>query len=311
MGSLKQVSDVDLKLLRIFCEIVEQKSFAAAQVRLNLSQSALSEYLKSLEIRLNMRLCNRGPGGFKLLKEGEEVYLAARQLFEAIDVFKTSLAVIDDGLSGEIQFVIQDEILNNPACRLTEAFTRFTNDVGRRVRLNVEMIQGFRLVAHVAEGHAQLGIGLNYLSIRSVQFIPLFNEVRTLYCAKGHPLFEKPDRMITEDMIRQFPYASRGNLVPRNFSALEQLGDGSDVAHGAEAHALLILSQRDIGILPDHFAQPYVDRGLLRTIRPDLTRTTQDLGILIKKPQAALKALDHLIVCLLEAHGRTVADVKH
>lgn len=306
--SLKQVNDVDLKLLRIFCEIVDQKSFAAAQVRLNLSQSALSEYLKTLEIRLNMRLCNRGPGGFKLLKEGEEVYLAARQLFEAIETFKSNLLVIDEGLSGEVQIVVQDEIINNPSCRLTEALTRFTSEVGRRVRLNVEMIQGFRLVSHVAEGHAHIGVGLNYLSLRSVRFIPLFNESRTLYCAKGHPLFDTPDKSITEEMIRSFPYASRGNLVPRNFNALEQLGQASDVAHGAQAHALLILSQRDIGVLPDHFAQPYVERGLLRTIRPDITRSTQDLGILIKTSQSQMKAVDRLIDCLLETHGRPATD---
>ena len=44
--------DIDLKLLRSFCCIVEEGSFTSAQAALNLSQSALSEYLKSLEIRL-------------------------------------------------------------------------------------------------------------------------------------------------------------------------------------------------------------------------------------------------------------------
>ena len=37
----------------------------------------MSEHLKTLEIRLGFVLCKRGPGGFKLLPEGERVYKAA------------------------------------------------------------------------------------------------------------------------------------------------------------------------------------------------------------------------------------------
>ena len=60
MSGPSQIYDVDLKLLRCFCAIVEEGSFTAAQATLNLSQSVLSEHLKSLEIRLGTRLCQRG-----------------------------------------------------------------------------------------------------------------------------------------------------------------------------------------------------------------------------------------------------------
>ena len=55
MPKLKQLSDVDLKLLRVFVQIVDCGSFTAAQAHLNISQSVLSERLKSLAIRLGMR----------------------------------------------------------------------------------------------------------------------------------------------------------------------------------------------------------------------------------------------------------------
>ncbi|MBV8839057.1 MAG: LysR family transcriptional regulator, partial [Alphaproteobacteria bacterium] len=88
MSGPSQIYDVDLKLLRCFCAIVEEGSFTAAQATLNLSQSVLSEHLKSLEIRLGMRLCQRGPKGFKLYREGEVVYQAAKELFASIEIFK-------------------------------------------------------------------------------------------------------------------------------------------------------------------------------------------------------------------------------
>lgn len=304
MASLKQLSDVDLKLLRIFCEVVQQGSFASAQVRLNLSQSAMSEYLKTLELRLGMRLCNRGPGGFKLLKEGEEVYHAARRLFEAVDNFKSEVQIIDQGLSGELLLLIQDEIINNPSCRVQQAIEDFTAEAGRRVRLNVEVVQGFHLVGHVAEGRAHLGIGLQHVKVKKLLFEPLFQEKMSLYCASNHPLFDLPDEALTDDRIEQYPYSSRGHLVPKDFSTLEQATNGADIAHGAQAHALLVLSGRDLGLLPDHFAAPFVERGRLRAIRPGTIGLQQDLGVLVLREKAKNKVVTRLLAHLLRAHGR-------
>ena len=101
MSGPSQIYDVDLKLLRCFCAIVEEGSFTAAQATLNLSQSVLSEHLKSLEIRLGTRLCQRGPKGFKLYREGEVVYQAAKDLFASIELFKQRASTINETSFGE------------------------------------------------------------------------------------------------------------------------------------------------------------------------------------------------------------------
>src|SRR5438034_1710130 len=102
MAKLRQVSDLDIKLLRSFSEIVDRGGFAAAQSSLNISQSVMSEHVKTLEIRLGFTLCKRGPGGFKLLPEGEAVYKAAKELFGAIDGFKAEISEISEEISGEL-----------------------------------------------------------------------------------------------------------------------------------------------------------------------------------------------------------------
>ena len=57
-----QLADIDLKLLRVFCTIVEAGGFTPAQTRLNLSQSRISSLITNLEARLGMRLCQREIG---------------------------------------------------------------------------------------------------------------------------------------------------------------------------------------------------------------------------------------------------------
>ena len=73
--SLGQVSDFDIRLLRIFKTIVECGSFSAAESTLGLSRSAISLHMGDLEKRLGMRLCQRGRAGFALTDDkGRKVY---------------------------------------------------------------------------------------------------------------------------------------------------------------------------------------------------------------------------------------------
>ena len=81
---MRRLSDVDLRLLRIFSTIVDCNGFRNAQIALNMAQSTLSKHLTTLDARLGSRLCERGRGGFRLTLEGEETYRAAQDLMRAV-----------------------------------------------------------------------------------------------------------------------------------------------------------------------------------------------------------------------------------
>ena len=49
---MRHLSDIDLRLIRIFCTIVESNGFAGAQIALNMGQSTLSTHLAALEAKL-------------------------------------------------------------------------------------------------------------------------------------------------------------------------------------------------------------------------------------------------------------------
>ena len=74
---MRQLLDIDLRLIRIFRVIVEAKGLAGAQLVLNLSQSRISTSLAELEARLGARLCRRGRSGFALTEAGRAVYDAS------------------------------------------------------------------------------------------------------------------------------------------------------------------------------------------------------------------------------------------
>ena len=68
---LGNVTDSDLRLLRVFRAVVACGGFAAAELELNINRSTISRHIKDLETRLGVTLCRRGRGGFALTPEGE------------------------------------------------------------------------------------------------------------------------------------------------------------------------------------------------------------------------------------------------
>lgn len=86
------VFDVDLKMIRIFCAIVDSGGFTAAHCSLNISMPRLSTTISDLEARLGVRLCDRGRNGFRLTSEGSAIYEAAQVLLRDLDKFRERIA---------------------------------------------------------------------------------------------------------------------------------------------------------------------------------------------------------------------------
>ena len=295
MAGPSQIYDVDLKLLRCFCAIVEGGGFNAAQARLNFSQSVLSEHLKSLEVRLGVRLCQRGPKGFKLYRDGEIVYQAARELFASIAVFRQRISTIHGDEYGELSVGIQDGIIDNPQSRIAEALELFS-DRHPNVRLKIEMMLGFQMISRVVDGSVHVGIGLGDDSFKQLSFERLFNETQKLCCGRTHPLFDLPVRSITPEQI-EAATSSQGYLErPHHFSR------GMDVGHGAHARLALILSGRSVGYVVEHVARPYIEAGCLRLLRPDAVGRTKPVTAVTRPSASEHKLARHFVDSLIATH---------
>ena len=60
---LGQLSDADMRLLRVFKSVVDCGGMAAAELELNIGISTISKHVKDLETRLGLTLCHRGRSG--------------------------------------------------------------------------------------------------------------------------------------------------------------------------------------------------------------------------------------------------------
>jgi biotin operon repressor len=118
---LAQVSDFDIRLLKLFRSVAECGGFSAAESVLGIGRSAISQQMSDLEQRLGLRLCQRGRAGFALTEEGREVYQSTQQLLAALESFRTEVNGLHQHLRGELNIGLTDNLVTVPPMRRASA----------------------------------------------------------------------------------------------------------------------------------------------------------------------------------------------
>jgi DNA-binding transcriptional LysR family regulator len=286
---MKQLQDVDLKLLRVFMAIVKCGGFSAAQATLNMSQSSISEQMTNLETRLGMTLCERGRGGFRLTEHGSATYEATRQLLLAVDNFCTETSALKQRISGKLYLGIIDNTISDADSPLTRALRRFVSR-GHDVHLEVYIGMPAELEERVLDGRLHIAIGHFPLPVAGLDYSQLYQEPDGLFCSRHSQLFaandEQPELF---EHIAASHIVARGYLQQRDLQQL-QAHKAAATVDNIEAQAMLILSGAYIGFLPSHYASRWVVSGDMRQIAPQRFRSDWPFTAITRKsvPQSAV-----------------------
>lgn len=299
---LGQVSDTDIRLLRVFRAVVECGGMAAAELELNIGTSTISRHVKDLETRLGLTLCRRGRGGFALTPEGERLHQETRRLLAATDAFRASVDDIHQRIAGEFHLAVFDKTASNPAARIAPALALFRErapDVA--LNLHVATINGIE--RGVIGGDYHYGIIPEHRRSDSLAYDALFGETMLLYCGADHPLFGVDTRRMGWAQLRQHDFAGLGYHSPNmEISHRERLRRDA-TGFDQESVATLILSGRFLGFLPDHYARGFVADGLMKALRPTLFRYDCRFAGIARRSPAPSRVTQIFGECLASAHA--------
>lgn len=299
---LGRVSDVDIRLLRVFRSVAACGGVSAAELELNIGRSTISRHLTDLELRLGVKLCDRGPAGFALTSEGERVLDASSRLMSAIESFRSDIDEVHRRLTGHLSMALFDKMVTNPEAKLPQAIEQF-DEIAPKVTIEIHAVPVNDIESGVLTGHFHLAIIPTHRQSNSLQYYPLYSEQMYLYCGQGHPLFGRDDDQISRRQIRQCKYAGIGFHSPNMmFSHQFKLKRSADI-YDEEAVAALILSGRYIGFLPDHYAESFVERGAMRRLRPDAYRYQSDHAAIVRHSPKPSRLVMEFLNCLRRAHG--------
>ncbi|WP_068115950.1 LysR family transcriptional regulator [Tropicimonas marinistellae] len=287
---MKRVSDVDLRLLRIFVVVAEAKGFAAAETYLNISTSTISVHISNLESRLGIRLCERGRGGFKLTDRGRIVYEETKGLLKTLDDFAGTLTSAKSILAGRLSIGMVDALVGHPDFPISDALREF-NRTENEVELELIVSTRQELEHFVIEGRLHAALGPFIRNISGLKFTPLLREPIRLYCGIGHPLYQAPRKVIAKADLSSFRTVLRQYNSEFDRSRLGVVQEEATV-NKMEGMLVLLLSGGYIGYLPEHYAQPWVDAGELFEINAGDTAYVSEHALITKAGGQAAPALE-------------------
>lgn len=246
-----RLSDADLRSLRVFCAVVRNKGFSSAEAELQISLSAISRDITSLETRMGIRLCTRGRTGFALTGEGEKFHDAAQALLLATDGFRARVNEIHTEVVGELNIGMVDMLWSDPSRRVTAALSAFARSQSR-VHLNLSILSPNEIERRVNDATLDIGIVISRRKLSTLIYERLFVERNYVYCARGHALFDRQPDSYTLAELRSHAFAGRANS--RMLPFYKHLSH-SATCNSADLVAMLVLSGAYIGLLPQHFVE--------------------------------------------------------
>ena len=297
---LGQISDVDLRLIRIFRAVADCGGIAAAELKLNIDISTISRHIKDLEARLGLVLCRRGRSGFSLTPDGERVYTAATHLMSAVDAFRTEVANTSRTLDGELSLALFEKTATHPAAVIPAALAAFQR-AAPAVTLKLHIADITSIEQGVMDGQFQLGVIPEHRRSEQLRYHNLFDETMLLYAGRGHAWFDDPHsrrhwRDLAGERLAGLDYHSPNMEITRTH-ALRCSACASD----QEGVAHLVLSGLFLGFLPDHYAAQFVSTGLMRAIHPTGLRYECHYSVIQRRSPPPLRVAQVFYDCLLAA----------
>lgn len=263
---MRHLSDIDLRLIRIFCTLADCNGFPAAQIALNMAQSTLSTHIATLEAKLGSRLCERGRGGFRLTPAGEDTYAAAQELFRNLERFEATMDRVHGRQTARLRIGLVDAMTTFAALDLPGTLGRFAAR-HPEVLVELETDTPAGLQKSLLAGSRDVVIGPSFQPMPGLDYAELASEQHHLYCARRHPWFDRPDAGIGQADFLRAAFSVRSYM---HFDDTYRLGRVTARAKvgSMEAQEILILSGAFVGFLPDHRGAVWQRDGQMRPVKP-------------------------------------------
>ncbi len=262
---MRRLSDIDLRLIRIFCTIVDCDGFRGAQIALNMAQSTLSTHLAALEAKLGSRLCERGRGGFRVTPTGRDTYAAAQELLRNLERFEATMDRVHSRQTAKLRIGVIDCVTTFEALDLPGAVARFS---ARRpealIELETDTPAG--LQNSLLKGTRDIVVGGSLPPVPGLFYRELAAETHHLYCGRDHPWFDRPDRDLSHADFLRTAFSVRSYM---HFDDTYRLGrvTARATVGNMEAQEILILSGAYVGFLPEHRGALWQGLGRMRAVK--------------------------------------------
>lgn len=186
-----------IETLKVFCDLVDLQSFSLAAERNFITQSAVSQQIRSLEEKFKRKLLERvrGRRDVKLTPAGEVFYREAKNVLSAYDQLHESLRGLVGKIGGTVKVACTYSVgLHEMPAKVGEFMSKFPS-----ARIDLEYSRTTRVVRDVLNGTVELGILAFPDSRRGLTIRQMPTDRMVLVCPPDHK-FASKTQVRTKDL---------------------------------------------------------------------------------------------------------------
>ena len=175
---------MQIESLKVFCDLAETESFTKAAQINQVTQSAVSQQISSLERQFKSLLIERSKKKFRLTREGQVLYEYSKQIIQTFEALHSRLQEIKDIISGTIRVAT---IYSIGLHDLPPYMKRFLKTYPT-VHVHVEYRRANQVYEDVLGNVVDLGLVAFPSKDARLEVILLRRDIMVLICHPQHPL---------------------------------------------------------------------------------------------------------------------------
>jgi len=175
---------MQIESLKVFCDLAETESFTKAAQINEVTQSAVSQQISSLERTFKSLLIERSKKKFRLTREGQVLYDYSKQIIQTYDALHSKLQEIKDIISGTIRVAT---IYSIGLHDLPPYIKRYLKDYPT-VHVHVEYRRANQVYEDIISNVVDIGLVAYPIKDGKLEVIALRKDPLVLICHPLHPL---------------------------------------------------------------------------------------------------------------------------
>jgi DNA-binding transcriptional LysR family regulator len=174
---------MQIESLKVFCDLVESRSFSQAAVRNYITQSAVSQQVKNLETRFEASLLLREGRAVLPTEAGRVLYEACREILDRYEHLQQELKSVGAQMAGSVRVATVYSIGLYEMSKVIKTFLKTCP----KVNLHVEYSRANRVYEDCLKGAVDLGVVPYPKPRKGIQIVPLPADRLILICSPEHP----------------------------------------------------------------------------------------------------------------------------
>lgn len=173
-----------IRSLKVFCDVVSQRSFSRAADENGISQSGASQIVHQLEGQLEVKLIDRSKRPFVLTQEGEVFYEGCRKLVQSYRTLEEEVRTLHEEVAGRVSVASIYSVGLSHMNRMVQKFL----GIHPKANVRVQYQHPNRVCELVESDQVDLGLVSYPHSTRTIRAIPWREEPMVVVCSPSNAL---------------------------------------------------------------------------------------------------------------------------